>query len=57
MFKHRVMRPNGADRMANRVDPDQTAPSESDLDLHCLPKPDCPKTQNHYSNWLLNIAV
>ena len=27
------------------VDPDQTAPLEqSDLGLHCLPRPVCPKT-------------
>ena len=40
---HRVMSPNDADGMANRVDPDQTAP-QSDLDLHCLPRHICPKT-------------
>ena len=36
---HRVMSPNDADGMANSVDPDQT-----DLGLHCLPRPACPKT-------------
>ena len=31
--------------MTNSVDPDQTAPREeqSDLGLHCLPRPVCPK--------------
>ena len=38
---HRVMSPNDADRMANNVDTDQTAP---DLSLHCLPRHICPKT-------------
>ena len=39
-----------ADGMANSVDPDQTAPlgaaleEQSDLSLHCLPRPVCPKT-------------
>ena len=37
---HRVMSPNDADGIANRVDPDQTA----DLGLHCLPMHICPKT-------------
>ena len=36
---HRVMSPNDADGMANSVDPDQT-----DLGLHCLLRPVCPKT-------------
>ena len=27
------------DRMANSVDPDQTAPLGADLGLHCLPRP------------------
>ena len=30
-FNHRVMYPNDADGIANRVDPDQTAPSGSTL--------------------------
>ena len=34
-----------ADRMANSVDPDQTAP---DLGPHCLPRPVCPKIYIHY---------
>ena len=35
--------------IANSVDPDQTAPKEqSDLGLHCLPRPICPKTYDHY---------
>ena len=46
---HRVMSPNDADGMANSIDPDQTAPrllllEQSDLGLHCLPRPVCPKT-------------
>ena len=32
-----------ADGMANSVDPDQTAPEQSDLGLHCLPRHICPK--------------
>ena len=39
---HRVMSPNDADGMANSVDPDQT--EQSDLGLHCLPRPVSPKT-------------
>ena len=33
-----IMSSKGADKMANRADPDQTVPSEeqSDLGLHCL---------------------
>ena len=27
-----------ADRIANSVDPDRTAPEQSDLGLHCLPR-------------------
>ena len=46
---HRVMSPKDADRMANSVDPDQTAPlggaeEQSDQGLHCLPRQICPKT-------------
>ena len=40
-FTIHVLRPKDADRMANSVDPDQTAP---DLGLHSLPRPICPKT-------------
>ena len=39
------MHPKNADGIANSVDPDKT-----DLGLHCLPSPFCPKTQNHYGN-------
>ena len=35
-----VMCPKDADGMANNVDPDQ---EQSDLGLHCVPKPVCPK--------------
>ena len=38
---HTVMSPNNADGMANSVDPGQ---EQSDLGLHCLPRPICPKT-------------
>ena len=43
---HKVMSPKDADGMANRVDPDQTAPEQSDQGLHCLPRSIsiCPKT-------------
>ena len=49
----KVMSPNDADGMANSVDPVQTAPQgvansvdpdQSDLGLHCLPRPICLKT-------------
>ena len=44
------MPPKDADRLANRVDPDQTAPckEQSGLDLHCLLKPICPYTLYYY---------
>ena len=43
------MGPEDADRIANSVDPDQTGPKEqSDLGLHCLPRPIYPKTWDHY---------
>ena len=40
------MRPKDADGMVNSLDPDQTAPSQeqSDVGLHCLPRPARPKT-------------
>ena len=39
------MGPKDADEIANSVDPDQTAPlAQSDLGLHCLPRPVCLKT-------------
>ena len=45
---HRVMSAKDADRIANTVDPDQTAHrsscEQSDLGQHCLPRPVCPKT-------------
>ena len=40
-FYDRVMGPKDADGMANSVDPDQ---EQSDLGLHCLPRPFCLKT-------------
>ena len=43
-----------ADKHANIVDPYQTAPvgglEQSDLGLHCLPRPICPKALDHYDN-------
>ena len=42
------MCPKNADRMANYVDPDQTASEQPDLDLYCLPRPVCPKSRDHY---------
>ena len=60
---HRVMHPKDADRMANSVDPDQTAPKElSDLGQHCLPRPACPNPNDHYDKnqrimWLLIIHM
>ena len=41
----RVFCQNGANGIANSGDPDQNAPlGQSDLGLHCLPRPICPKT-------------
>ena len=42
------MSPNGKEGMANSVDPDQTAEEQSDLGLHCLPRPVCLKTYENY---------
>ena len=41
-----VLCQNAANGIANSADPDQTAPlwEQSDLGLHCLPIPICPKT-------------
>ena len=41
---HGVMSPNNADRIANSVDPDQTAPLLSGSALFWLPRHICPKT-------------
>ena len=43
-FYYQVIGLNDADGMANSADPDQIAPREeqSDLGLHCLPRPVCP---------------
>ena len=40
LLYHRAMRSKDADGMANSQDPDQ----QSDLGLHCLPRPVCLKT-------------
>ena len=45
------MSPNDADGMANSVDPDQT-----DLGLHCLPRPICLKTLDHYGTFVLSLS-
>ena len=51
-----VMHPKDAEGIANSVDPDQ-----SDLGLHCLSRPVCPKTYENYGsfNWcqLLHIII
>ena len=60
-----VFHPKDADGIANSEDPDQTAPrirlllEQSDLGLHCLPRPICPKTLDHYDRHYLkgNISV
>ena len=43
--------------MANSGDPDQTAPRQSDLDLHCLLRPICPNIQNFYGNLVARILA
>ena len=48
------MSPNDADRMANSVDPDQTAP---DLGLQCLPRHICLKTYDHYGIFRISFLV
>ena len=40
----RVFCQKDANGKANSEDPDQTAKEQSDLGLHCLPRPLCPKT-------------
>ena len=40
------MHPKDAEGIANGVDPDQTAPQQSDLGLNCLPRPVCLKTSS-----------
>ena len=51
------MSPKHADRKANSEDPDQTAPWEqSDQGLHCLPRPVCLKTYDHYGRLEFMIA-
>ena len=55
---YRVMHPKIADGMANKVDPDQTAPLEqSDLGLHCLPRPVCPKILVFFEPYLIFIEI
>ena len=40
----RVFCQNDENVTENSEDPDQTAPEQSGLGLHCLPRPFCPKT-------------
>ena len=42
------MHPKDADWTGKHVEPDQTAPEQSDLGLHCLPRTDCPNTEFFY---------
>ena len=42
------MPPKDVERMANSVDPDQTA--LTDQNLHCLRRHTCPNIQNFYGN-------
>ena len=44
----RVFCQKDANVIANSDDPDETAPKQSDLGLHCLPRHICPKTYGHY---------
>ena len=41
---HSVMHQKDVDEIAYSVGPDQ---EQSDLGLHCLPRPACPKTWDH----------
>ena len=51
-FYSAILRSKDADRITNRVDTDQTAPS--DLGLHCLLRPICPNISNYYGRiWYL----
>ena len=45
------MHPKDDEGIANNVDPDQTAP-QANLGLHCLHRPTCPKTKDHYGTLL-----
>ena len=45
----KVFRQKDSNGIANCEDPDQTAP-RSDMGLHCLPRPICLKTYDHYGN-------
>ena len=45
------MHPKDADGMVNSVVPDQ-----SDLGLHCLPRPVCLKTKDHYGRVLFQFS-
>ena len=49
---HRVMLLKDADGIANSVDPEE----QSDLGLHYLPRPICPKTL-HYTNFIWMIIL
>ena len=45
------MHPKDEDSIANSEDPDQ----QSDQGLHCLPRPICPKTLDHYGMYKIKI--
>ena len=51
------MGPKDACRMANRVGPDHTDQEQSDLGLHCLPRPISPKTLNHYGIAFISMIL
>ena len=50
-IKDSTMSPQGADCIANSEDFDQT-----DLDLHCLTRPGCPKIKDHFKYFLFFYA-
>ena len=41
----------------NSVDPDQIALQEQSFQGHCLQKPVCPKTEDHYGNLLIRVVL
>ena len=51
------MPPKDVERMANSVDPDQTAPLEqSDQNLHCLLRHTCPNIENFYGSCIFESS-
>lgn len=47
-FNSLIFQGTYANGIANNVDPDQMAPVQSDLGLHCLHRPVCPNIENFY---------